>query len=206
MNPIATTLFDRSQNRDAAATIRFGLTDGDVLGVEAAWGPVRRAAVERLVREGYPSDQMPQHWHWDWGRKVPKLVLLAFTGVGIEVGGEYQGLMLLALAGYDARLAAELGRPVVYVDYVESAPWNLSPLDPNPQYAGVGKRLITAAVAVSAAEGFGGLIGLHSLEQAEGFYEQRCRLVRVGPDPFYGGLEYFEATRQRAEEILRGGV
>ena len=138
---------------------------------------------------------------------MPKLALLAFTGVGIEVAGECQGLILLALAGYDARLPGESGRPLVYVDYVEAAPWNLELLDPSPRYAGVGKRLITAAVQVSADGGFHGLVGLHSLEQAEGFYEQRCRLTRVGPDPYYGGLEYFETTRQRAEEILtRGGV
>lgn len=206
MNPIATTLFDRHQNTDVAATVRLGLTDAEVLAVEAVWGPVRRAAVQRLVQGGYPLHQMPQHWHWDWGRKVPKLALLAYTGVGVEVGGDCQGLMLLALVGHDARLPADLGRPLVYVDYVETAPWNLDPLDPNPRYSGVGKRLLTAAVQVSADEGFGGLIGLHSLPQAEGFYEQRCRLVRVGPDPHYAGLEYFESTRQRAQEILTGGA
>jgi len=205
MSSLPTTLFDRRSNQSVPATLRFGLTAAEVLAVEAAGGPWRRAAVERLVLAGFPEDQMPQHWHWDWGQKVPKLDRLAYRGVGIECGGEMQGLMLIAAADHAARLAPEINKPVVYIDYVESAPWNVPPLTDDPQFGGVGKRLIWAAVRASVDEGFHGRVGLHSLPQAEEFYEQKCGMVRVGVDPDYESLTYFELTREQAAAILAGG-
>lgn len=205
MSTLPTTLFDRHAGHDVPALLRFDLAADEVLAVEAVWGPVRRAAVERLVGTGFPAEQMPQHWHWDWRSKVPKLSLLAYRGVGIEATGEVQGLILVATANYAARLPGDLGKPLVYVDYVESAPWNVEPLAESPRHGGVGKRLVWAAVRVSRDEGFHGRVGLHSLPQAEGFYEHKCGMVRMGPDPDYHGLEYFEMTRERAQAILAGG-
>jgi hypothetical protein len=37
----------------------------------------------------------------------------------------------------------------------------------------------------------GGRVGLHSLRQAEDFYA-RCGMTRIGPDPNYYDLTYFE--------------
>ena len=47
--------------------------------------------------------------------------------------------------------------------------------------------------------------GLHSLPQAEDFYEQKCGMTRVGVDPDYESLSYFELTHERAAEILAEG-
>jgi hypothetical protein len=49
--------------------------------------------------------------------------------------------------------------------------------------------------------GLGGLIGLHSLPQAEAFYT-RCRMTKVGTDPDYYGLAYFEYVGQQATDWL----
>jgi hypothetical protein len=205
MSNLPTTLFDRRSTQTVPATLRFGLTAAEILAVEAVWGLWRRAAVERLVAAGFPQDEMPQHWHWDWGSKVPRLDLLGYRGVGVECDGELQGLMLLSTANHAARLAPEMDHPLVYVDYVESAPWNVSPLAETPRFGGVGQRLIWAAVRASVEEGFHGRLGLHSLPQAEDFYEQKCGMVRVGADPDYESLTYFELTRERAAVILAGG-
>src|SRR5258708_6295100 len=127
MSSLPTTLFDRRSAQAVPATVRFGLTAVEVLAVEAVWGPWRRAAVERLVAANFPEDQLPQHGHWDWEQKVPRLHLLAYRGIGVECAGAMQGLMLIATAGHAARLPPQMGRPIVYIDYVESAPWNLPP-------------------------------------------------------------------------------
>jgi hypothetical protein len=164
-------------------------------------GPVRADAINRLVQGGFPEDQMPQHWYWDWAQKVPKLRLLTYQGIGVECEGRMQGLMLLATADYAARLEGEQGQPLVYVDYVESAPWNIRPLVEQPRYGGVGARLM-AAVRVSVAKGFAGRVGLHSLPQAEAFYETTCGMTRVGIDPEYEGLVYFEWTAEQATAFL----
>lgn len=122
-----TTLFDRLSRAPVPAQLRFGLTAEEILAVEAVWGPWRTAAVERLVQSGFPEDAMPQHWHWDWAHKVPKLGLLTYQGVGVACDDAMQGLMLIAVANHTARLAPDAGRPVVYVDYLESAPGMCGP-------------------------------------------------------------------------------
>lgn len=197
-----TTLFDRRSRTPVPATLRFGLGAEEILAVEAVWGPWRTSAVERLVESGFPEEAMPQHWHWDWAHKVPKLGLLAYQAVGVECDGAMQGLMLIATADHAARLAPDVGRPVVYVDYLESAPWNVRPLAEEPRYGAVGARLLAAAVRVSVAEGFDGRVGLHSLAQAEAFYEAACGMTRVGVDPDYESLIYFEFTRAQAAAFV----
>ena len=71
--------------------------------------------------------------------------------------------------------------------------------------APLGKRLVWAAVRASFDEGFHGRVGLHSLPQSEAFYEEKCGMVRVGEDPDYNSLVYFELTRELAAAILAGG-
>lgn len=205
MNVLPTKLFDRQSKRDVSATIRFDLTVDEVLDIEAVWRPWRQAAIARLTAAGLPEEDMPQHWHWDWAQKVPKFSLVGYRGIGVECAGAMQGLMLIAAANYTARVGPEIGRPQVYIDFVESAPWNVSPLAEAPRFGGVGQRLVWAAVRVSFDEGFQGRVGLHSLPQAEEFYEQKCGMVRVGADADYESLTYFELTREQAAEILAGG-
>jgi hypothetical protein len=45
-------------------------------------------------------------------------------------------------------------------------------------------------------------VGLHSLTQAEDFYDARCRMTKTGPDPDYYDLTYFEYTGQQAADWL----
>jgi hypothetical protein len=205
MTSLPTTLFDRRSGQIIPATIRFGLTATEILAVETVWGPWRRAAVERLVTDGFPEDQMPQHWHWDWGEKVPQLDMPVYRAVGVDCAGETQGLMMITTAGHMALLAPEVGKPVVYVSYLESAPWNVPLLANDPRFGSVGKRLIWAAVRASVDEGFHGRVGLHSLPQAEAFYAQGCGMELVGIDPDYESLAYFELTREAAATILAEG-
>ena len=100
-----------------------------------------------------------------------------------------------------ARLEIQLGKPIVYVDYVEVAPWNRTVGGTVARYRGVGSALLVAAVALSFDEGFKGRIGLHSLPQSEGFYSHHG-MVNLGPDEHYQGLHYFEMTPELAQTLL----
>ena len=66
--------------------------------------------------------------------------------------------MKLDVAGQFGRIKSQLRKPLVYVDYLETAPWNIKPLmralDKEIQLAGIGTRLIEAAVRLSMDEGF----------------------------------------------------
>jgi hypothetical protein len=39
-----------------------------------------------------------------------------------------------------------------------------------------------------------------------GFYQKICGMVRLGPDPDYQGLDYFEMTSEQAQLILGGAA
>lgn len=82
---------------------------------------------------------------------------------------------------------------MVYADFVEVAPWNLSvPGVQDRRYAGAGTVLVAEAVRLAVGRAAGGRVGLHSLPGVEGFYERRCRMTRLGPDSAYHDLVYFE--------------
>lgn len=114
-----------------------------------------------------------------------------------------QGLMLLKMAGCNARLPEQAGKDLVYVDYIEAAPWNLKSVVAQPRFGLVGVVLIAAAIQSSKENGFKGRIGLHSLGQAEAFYRDKCRMTELGGDPEKQDLVYFEMNAAQADKFVR---
>ncbi len=88
----------------------------------------------------------------------------------------------------------------MYVEFVETAPWNAKEFSSTPLYKGIGFRLIQAAARLSVDEQFGGRVGLQSLPQAVGFYANVCEMTSLGPDP--NKLEYLELTAAKAAVLL----
>src|SRR5438552_2165502 len=110
--PVAATLFDE-------------VTVEHFLEAQTEWRPLVLLATRRLAQAGADVDDIPLHWHWDWMRKEPELSLLALTFYGIGCGGRLQGLMKVDLASERCRLPEQQGQPLVYIDYLEVAPWNI---------------------------------------------------------------------------------
>jgi hypothetical protein len=163
--------------------------------IEAQWATAReQAAVAGLAAGLAPLE----HEHWDWRNKGDSVEAGRAMLVAVECAGEVQGIMAVLRNPRPGQLG---GGPVVYVDYIETAPWNLKGSAVAPRFIGVGTVLIAEAVRLSLETGLGGRIGLHSLPQAEAFYT-RCRMSRVGPDPAYYDLTYFESTGQQATDWL----
>jgi hypothetical protein len=154
--------------------------------VERVWSPARN----RLAQAMAAKRRRLESGHWNWRNKLENRLF------AVECEGNVQGLMALATDPRTAALPPD--GSVVYVDYVESAPWNLRLPLQKPQFLGVGTVLIGEAVRVSQELGFGGRVGLHSLPQAEGFYSKHCRMSPCGRDPNYSGLMYFEYADNEA--------
>jgi hypothetical protein len=186
------------------ATLHTELVSAALIDVEAVWGPARITLLQQRIAAGASAAQFPQHWHWDWARKSANLQFLAYRCLGIECQGQMQGLMMVKTAGCVARLHPDAGKPLVYVDYIEVAPWNLRALTDTPRFGAIGVRLIEAAVRVSTDEGFHGRVGLHSLPQAEVFYRDTCLMACLGADASYQNLPYYELTRDKATGFLSG--
>ena len=167
-----------------------------------AWRPALLDGLRKLRDRGVPLEQWPQNAHWDWRRKVQYVDgLLGARTFCVVADGMTQGLMAVDLTR-SARLEDQRGKPLVYVDYLEAAPWNRRDLTGRVRLRGVGSALLTAAVALSREEGFKGRIGLHSLPQADNFYRTICGMSDLQPDPAYQNLRYFEMTPAQAQAFL----
>ena len=164
-----TRLFNRADEQVVAARFLIGLSRDELLDIHMDWQPARLEALKNLRSQGKP---FPENWHWDWGAKADNLNFLAYQCFAVECEGRAQGLMMVSTIGYRGRVEVHAGKPVLYMEYIETAPWNLAGLVETPRFSGVGIALLQAAIQLSADEGFGGRIGLHSLPQSEPFYRR----------------------------------
>ena len=171
------------------AVVLLDLPVAELDHIEQSWRPARESAAAVLVLE---------HAHWDWRRKREPVEAHRLRLIAVQAGGDYQGVMAVRVTSRPARCGPP-GEPVLYVEYLEAAPWNLKGLAEPPRYLGVGSRLIAEAVRISRDNGWKGRVGLHALPQAERFYQAVCGMTRVGPDPDYYDLTYFEYSGVQAD-------
>lgn len=127
---------------------------------------------------------------WDWTYKL-RLSLNddRYEAYAIEWGDLIQGVVLLETRWHRSGLPERA--PLVYVEYLASAPWNRRPVEDPPYLVGVGQALLLLARQRSVELGYGGRVGLHSLPGAETFY-QLNGMADYGHDAEKGGLVYFE--------------
>ncbi|WP_339749083.1 hypothetical protein [uncultured Rubinisphaera sp.] len=200
----AVEIIDRATGDSVSGILHKELNDLEIVDVEVAWSPVRLQALRTMLQKGVSRNDIPQHVHWNWAVKAMNHSgILAYRSFGVEAAGKMQGLMLVRLAGIDARLDPDKGRPIVYIDFIETAPWNAKEFTDSPVYKGVGVRLIQAAAQSSIDEGFSGRVGLHSLSQAKPFYTHACEMQLLGADPNYHNLDYYELTAVKAAQLLK---
>jgi hypothetical protein len=199
-------LKDRRTGELVEAFLIDGLTKEEVERTEALWSPFLSNQLRRMKGEGVPEHEMPQHAHWDWrAKKAGTENYLSFRMFGVECEAEMQGLMLVLTDGKYSQIPSQRGHPLVYVDYLAAAPWNLPSIVPEPRYAHVGSVLLATAITVSREEEYKGRIGLHSLPQSEGWYLKACGMTLVGQDHQYQNLKYFEMTPEQASKFIGGG-
>lgn len=200
-------LICKASGEFVAAQLHGALRVQDMLLLERSWASERARLMAELLRRGVDRREWPESLHWDWSRKAPDLQFLMAHGYGLVCQGEWQGAMLAKTVGYSAQAGLDRGKPLVYVDFVEAAPWNwtIRALGQAPRLKGIGTLLIRESIEQSLKEGFHGRVGLHALPQAEAFYGSTCGMTRIGPDDAKEGLVYFEFTRRQAQDFLSKG-
>lgn len=196
-------LFEVAGSSFVQARLLHTITEQQLNHWAAEWRPVVMAAVERMRQAGTP---LPQDRHWNWQAKTQHLrTMLAHQFFAIECQGMTQGLMIVDTSTRRCRLESQKGQHLVYIDYVEVAPWNRPGFVEHPRYRGIGSQLVAAAITLSQEEEFKGRVGLHSLPQADGFYRDVCEMTDMGPDDDYSGMHYFEMTPEQALKFINGG-
>ena len=178
------------------ANLFQGIDVDTLRGIQEGWAPEFEAA---------GADARPEDAHWDWVRKSLAAMQNPFIYeiYGIEIDQQTQGMMLAAKGGVNSfsRHQDHPRKPLIYVDFLATAPWNRPLLTPRPRFKGVGRTLIMTAVTLSYEEEFSGRIGLHSLPGAEPFYRESMGMYDFGGDPDYHNLRYFEFSQSMAAEL-----
>ena len=153
-------LLNAETGASVEAELRDRIEERNLLDWETKWRPVTEATLRRLKGQGVPRAQWPQDWHWDWRCKLKEMRgLLTGATFCIEGEGATQGLMAVDIASRRALHEPQKGQHLVYVEYLEAAPWNRREHSAKPRFRGVGSILLYAAVALSKDEGFKGRIG-----------------------------------------------
>lgn len=172
---------------------------------EALWRPEFRRLKQAALDRGVTEDELPlEHSEWDWERKK-RGTNKDSRFFGVEYEGQVQCLMMIS-TGMDCKIPEQAGLPLVYVDYLEVAPWNQSRLVVERPFAGLGGLLLDVAISISRELGCEGRIGLHSLRQSEKFY-RNCRMTDCGVESagYTGEHRFFEMTPEQARSFSEGG-
>lgn len=199
-------LLDVTSGEPVRAEIWDAITEQQLKDWEGRWTPALLDGLKRLHKAGVPRHQWPQSKGWNWRRKAQRAEgLLATPGFSVICDGVTQGLMFADCARHRCQIAEQANQHLVYVEFLENAPWNQSELLLTPQYRGVGSLLIRAAIQLSLDEGFKGRLGLHSLPQADEWYARTCEMTDLGLDQSKENLRYFEMTPLQAQAFIRKG-
>ena len=171
---------ERQAKRLVEANLIDGVSKDEVSAADQQWSDSFAGAIEELQHGSVPHEQWPQHAHWDWKKKWAAIEgKLMYRMLGIEADGSMQGLMLVSTAGHYCRIDSQKGKPLVYINFVATAPWNSPGVVSQPKYALVGSIFVSAAIQLSVAEEFDGRIG-----DFRGFYPHTARTCsRVATEP-----------------------
>ncbi|MES2304294.1 MAG: GNAT family N-acetyltransferase [Gemmatimonadota bacterium] len=201
---IPVSLWKLQSQEMVAAELFDNIGEAQIVDWKSEWLPAMLEGVQRL-KKADANAREPQSSHWNWRKKAEALQnVLARRGFSLVCEGMTQGMMVVDTAVNRCRIDSQRGQHLVYVSYVEAAPWNQRLLYEPPRYSGVGSLLMRAAIDLSLEEGFKGRIGLHSLPQANDFYGTSCGMTDLGFDAEYR-MRYFEMTSDQAHAFVAKG-
>jgi GNAT superfamily N-acetyltransferase len=201
-------LKDRRTGQEVDATLWQSIEDRHVDDFIRRWKPIFDARLAELHSHGavtadIAAEHNLQDAHWRWAQKVcERKDELAWASFAVEAEGVTQGLMFTRM-GPDvrAREASQRNQYIVEVDLLAIAPWNRFRLVPDPQFKGIGRLLLAAAISLSVSEEFAGRIGLHALPQADSWYRDVCGMTDLGVDDTK--MRYFEMTEAQARAFIQ---
>ena len=201
-------IIDAATNNPVEVELHDTLSVDVLLDIESQWVSARQDLRSKLKNLGIVQRDWPESLHWDWGRKS---VVLAFGDaddfriMGIRRHTIWEAAIVTLCQNHLALVSPDVGKPLVYVDYLEVAPWNwtVEKLQAR-KFKAAGAALLRAAIEQSYAKEWDGRVGLHALPQATSFYvRQGFQFVKNDPSkhnlPYYelSAAEAFKQTRRR---------
>lgn len=198
-------ILQRSNKSFVSASLIEDVSEQEIKESHELWKTLIDAHKKELEEKKIPKSQWPQHHHWDWTKlyQYYSKFKLAYKFFGIKFENQMQGLVLLSSdeTKHTGRIDSQKGKPLIYVEYVATAPWNDKDIAPSPKFGLIGTRFMEVAIRLSINDGFEGRIGLHSLKQAEEFYRDSVCMTDLGQDT-EKRMRYFEMTPEQAKGFL----
>ena len=200
-------LYSTAKGEAVSAQLWDGITPKQIRDWSAQWTAGIAEGMCRLLQAQVPREKWPKSLYWNWRQKSQAFnPLISKAGFSVMCENQTQGMMFVDLAQHRCKLKEQAGKHLVYVDFVETAPWNREEFLAEPRYHGVGTLLMRAAIKRSRDEEFGGRIGLHSLPESEEFYRRVCGMTDLGTDSKQESyLRYFEMTPDQADAFIKKG-
>ena len=159
------------------------------------WFPVTRKFNELLKESNTDLTKWPQSLHWDWEAKLRRVEASEhLKSFSVIRDSKTQALVIVDLSK-KCVLSGQKDETLVYIDYIETAPWNrMSITGLEPEFRGCGLLLIRQSGEYSIECSFKGRIGLHSFPQSETLYVNKIGMTDLGIDKDYQNLRYYELT------------
>lgn len=194
-----TFLFARETGELVPVTFHDGITSAEISAAQLSWAPKMAQLQTELEKAGVSKELWPEHRYWNWNVKFLKTLIEDDIRLfGLEHEAEMQGL-IFATPNRKSKLDPK--KRLVYVDYLATAPWNLSyKTVQQGRFKLVGSVLLAAAVQLSRDEGAEGRVGLYALPQSVSWY-QKLHFTEVA-SAAQDKLRYFELQPDQAKEFL----
>lgn len=180
-----------------------GIDEKNLSDFGAMWLPEFKSNKPDEISQESIMDANMEDGIWDWKKLESEVQKnrLRYEIYAIECNGCTQGLMLVDKVCC-GKHPEQVGKPIIYVTLLATAPWNRPRLSDNPLYRGVGRTLISCAISLSLEEEFEGRIGLHSLLGAEVFYRTKIGMTDLDIGSGNSDLRYFEMTMDQAKAFI----
>lgn len=195
----STFLFASESGELVPVNFYDGVTPAQINAAQLSWAPRMERLQSELEKAGVSEERWPEHRHWNWNVKFLKTLIEDDLRLfGLEYEDEMQGL-IFATPNRKSKLDPK--KRLVYVDYLATAPWNLSYKNVQQgRFKLVGSVLLAAAVQLSRDEGTEGRVGLYALPQSVSWYQKLnfTEVVSAAQDK----LRYFELQPDQAKEFL----
>jgi hypothetical protein len=203
----AVPLKNRLSGKFEEANLFQGIDTDNLAHIEGRWRPIFEQRKMQAKSTGESLSEInAEDAHWQWGKKMIAAVQdpLIFDIFVLECAGNTQAIMLVQKGGTKcfSRHPDHPRAPLIYVDFLSTAPWNRPKLVSEPVYKGGGRILVSTAISLSFEEEMQGRIGLHSLPGAEAFYRDQISMTDLGKDNDYNGLRYFELPSSKAVQFF----
>ncbi len=157
-------LYDVKRKCFLDAELKNAITEENIIDWRDLWIPMQIRRLNQYLDRGGSTYGVLESVHWNWANKVLDMQTNSnLRGFSLEYEGRTEAMMIVDVSRI-SKLNEQGGKFLVYVDYVQSAPWNKSDgVESMKKFKRCGTVTIKKAIQYSLLLQREGRIGLHSL-------------------------------------------